>query len=200
MLRKLEINPTAERLIETTVALIDRQGGLQNVNLRKIAQLSGCTHTNVYNYFHNFEELLWTAFERILDTWRAYIAEQCAPDLAPEEAYADFIAHQVDFAMEHPGWYRFIWLDPFFETPPPHIFERFHFLRAAFLDLIMKASASQLTSEHAEQIEEILHSYCHGDLCKLISGRVSAPDWEQHKQRIILRCRELLKLLTAATI
>ena len=130
MLRKLHPNPTSERLIEITVNLIDENGGLQGVNLRKIAKLAGCAHTNVYNYFQNFEGLLWAALERILKRWLQYTEEQeqGSPDLEPDTFLARAIASQLDFALEHSGWYRFIWLEPLSGSPPPEVMEilRYH--------------------------------------------------------------------------
>ena len=198
MLRKLEQNQTAQRLIDVTVELIDKQSGVQGVNLRKIAKLAGCAHTNVYNYFENFDGLLWAAFEHILGQWQKYGQAHLRIDLSPKETFADFIGVQVDFALEHSGWYRFIWIEPFYGTPPQVIYDLFRGLRGAFLHLIMAAAENPITEEQGTVVEEMLHGYCHGDLCKLISRRTFVPNIEQHKQHIMANCRTLLRTLTQA--
>jgi AcrR family transcriptional regulator len=50
---------TEERIIETALALILSEGGIQGLNLRRIARELRCAHTNLYNYFPDMDSLLW---------------------------------------------------------------------------------------------------------------------------------------------
>ena len=198
MLRKLHPNPTSERLIEITVNLIDENGGLQGVNLRKIAKLAGCAHTNVYNYFQNFEGLLWAALERILERWLQYTEEQeqGSPDLEPDTFLARVIASQLDFALEHSGWYRFIWLEPLSGSPPPEVMEILQKMQINFIDMLKSLSIGTHDHEHMERVSTIIHGYLHGEICKVINGRASRR--EKYRSNIIVNTQTLLKLLTSA--
>lgn len=200
MLRKLETNATAERILDVTVRLIDEKNGLYQVNLRQIAQLAGCAHTNVYNYFENFEGLLWAAFGRILDLWRNYVQDHVRSDLPASERLLDFIAVQIDFALEHAGWYRCIWLDAFFGSPPAEIMARFHDVRQGFIELLAQSSSQPLTVGQAEQLEIVLHGYVHGEICKLINGRILVADPQAYKARILANSQLLFSGQTSQII
>ena len=198
MLRKLEPNPTSERLIEITLQLIDENDGLRGVNLRQIARLAGCAHTNVYNYFQNFEGLLWAALERVLKRWVQYTEErkQGSPDLEPETFLANFTASQIDFALEHSGWYRFIWLEPLSGSPPPQVMEVLQNMQADFLEILSTLSGNTLDHEYMDRVATIIHGYLHGEICKVINGRASRR--EKYRSNIITNTQTLLKLLTSA--
>lgn len=195
MLRKLETNATAERILDVTVRLIDEKNGLHQVNLRQIAQVAGCAHTNVYNYFENFEGLLWAAFARILDLWWRYVQDHFHADLPESERLLDFTAAHIDFALEHAGWYRCIWLDPLFGKAPSEIMTRLHSLRNQFIDLMMQASGKPLTVEQANQFEVVLHGYLHGEICKLVTGRISGSHQQAYRTQILSNVQHLFQLL-----
>jgi AcrR family transcriptional regulator len=198
MLRKLHPNPTSERLIEITVNLIDENGGLQGVNLRKIAKLAGCAHTNVYNYFQNFEGLLWAALERVLERWLQYTEEreQTTPDLEPDTFLANVIASQIDFALEHSGWYRFIWLESLSGSPPPEVIEILQKMQINFINMLKTLSIDTPDHEYMERVSTIIHGYLHGEICKVINERASRR--EKYRSNIIVNTQTLLKLLTSA--
>ena len=58
---------TKEQVVETTLKLIKDSENIRSVNLRGVAREIGCAHTNLYNYFSSFDELLWCAHIRILE-------------------------------------------------------------------------------------------------------------------------------------
>jgi AcrR family transcriptional regulator len=195
MLRKLETNATAERILDVTVRLIDEKKGVHQVNLRQIAQFAGCAHTNVYNYFENFEGLLWAAWGRIIALWQEYVQAHVRPDLPATEHLFDFIAVYIEFALEHTGWFRCLWLDPLFGDPPAEILAQFQNLRNRFLERVIQASTKPLTAEQADQIEMLLHGYVHGEVCKLLTGRLLVPDRQAYQAQILNNFRHLFQLL-----
>ena len=75
---------TADRFIDETLELIAEKGGSQEVNLREIARRIGCAHTNAYNYFVSFDELLWAAFRRGLKRYGEYLVHDlCSGCIGP---------------------------------------------------------------------------------------------------------------------
>jgi len=185
----------SERILAATVKMINEQSGIHGVNMRSVAKTAGCAHTNVYNYFESFDNLLWKAFELILENWVKYTKDRLSV-CKPDKLFAEFIAAQIDFALSNGGWYRFIWLEPFTQTAPETVMIRFHTMQANFASLILSAAGGKFTKARAEKNEEIIHGYLHGELCKLISMRFFSCDSELHKKRIIANCRLLLDRLS----
>jgi len=195
MLRKLEQNSTSERLIDAALKLIDASNGIQQVNLREVARLARCAHTNVYNYFQNFDDLLWEVFARLLELWERYVQEHCQADLPPDRILIDFIAAQIQFALDHPGWYRCIWLEPLFRNSPSHILDKFLLLRDQFIQVLMYSSGNRMKAEQIELIENVMHGYLHGEICHLISGRMLVPDTQAYKTMILTNAQAVFGAL-----
>ena len=106
------LRPTADRFVETTLELISESGGSLGVNLREIARRMGCAHTNVYNYYDSFDDLLWSAFRRVLDDYSDFWARDLDESLARDEYLRRLITNLVAYPQQHPGLYRFIGSDP----------------------------------------------------------------------------------------
>lgn len=185
---------TRDRLLRATLSLIDASGGLRGVNLRRICSEAGCAHTNAYNYFATFEELLWSSLalamtELVEHTTREL---QRAPD--GEHAFDLFIGSQMDFALAHPGWYRFIWLEQLEPPPPPSVVSRMRETQALFAVSLARTLGCSLPEDQASDIADLVHTYLHGEICKTISGRRLEPDPARDKGFLITRCRRLFEL------
>jgi len=135
-----ELHPTASRLVENAVALIEESGGSKGVNLRMIAKRVGCAHTNVYNYFDSFEDLLWGAFLAILKRWVEFTRARVGAQVDQPGLLRAFVQTQVAFAVEHPGWYRFVWLEKLPGQPPPPVLELLNVLRTNFTRRLVAGS------------------------------------------------------------
>ena len=180
--------PTAGRLIDCTLDLIDESGGCRGVNLRQVAQRAGCAHTNVYNYHGSLEDLLWAA----LDAAAARLAQLTEARLknAGRDRLREFLEAQMDFALAHPGWFRLIWLEPLAGTIPKSVLDRLMKMRASWIGLLAGCPPDELEPAVADRFDTIVHGYFHGELCKLISGRTANGE-ETSRARII----ENVKLL-----
>jgi AcrR family transcriptional regulator len=188
--------PMSERILAAAIKLINDEGSIHRVNMRGIAKAAGCAHTNVYNYFESFEDLLWKAFERILDNWMLYTKDRLGNGKKNDTLFAEFILIQIDYALLYSGWYRFIWLEPFPGKAPEYVTGRFQHMQANFAMLISSIVPGKLIKARATKIEQIVHGYLHGELCKLINQRVFSLDQKLHKKRITQNCSELVRALS----
>jgi AcrR family transcriptional regulator len=184
----------AERYLERTLTMIDGAGGSHGVNLRELSRALGCAHTNTYNYFEGLDallsEALVTAVERQLAHAEAALA---AAGVDPEERLQALIDSQIDFALAHPGWYRFVWLEPLRRPPPERAQAAMQRAGEGLVDLVARASDGTLPEGAAWQVAEDLHTYLHGALCKAIAGRIApAPD-DQLRARISSASRRVLR-------
>lgn len=198
MKRKLDRNEMSEKLIEVTLRMIEERGGLQGVNLRQIALRANCAHTNIYNYYQNFEELLWDVFARIGEIW----AQSAMPDIKPgnslEEISLRTTSTQIDFALAHPGWYRCLWLEPLSGKPPQSIIDARREQRDLIAGLIMQ-SGQGITREFANELFMILFSYVHGSICLMINGRIYRSTLPEYKEHILRNASFLLETLKNQT-
>ena len=65
--RKRDRAATEQRLIESALELIRKNGVLAGLNLREVAAGAGVNRGNIYHYFGSRQELLRTAINRRFD-------------------------------------------------------------------------------------------------------------------------------------
>jgi AcrR family transcriptional regulator len=193
MQKKLERNEMTRRLIDATLQLIEENGGLNNVNLRQIARRANCAHTNIYNYYQNFEGLLWDVIARIGELWLEICTVNFRPGMPIEELVCQFAEIQFDFAIAHPGWYRCLWSEPLSGKPPMEIIEERRKQRYSISLYITQASLGMIDKDQADRLFVILFSYLHGAISMLIDGRIYKAFPQEHKDLILTNTRFLLQ-------
>ncbi|HEX2926084.1 MAG TPA: TetR/AcrR family transcriptional regulator [Ruminiclostridium sp.] len=160
-----------DKLIETTCEMIAENNGASNINMRAVARRAGCAHTNVYSYFTSFNDLLYAAMLRTLEKLVIFTQANVGARASTKEHFPKFIYAQIDFAIQYPGLFRFIWLEALTE-PVPDIIKAFGCeLKNRFAELVYNCSDGKLTRKQALEYSVIVHSYMHGEICKMISGR-----------------------------
>lgn len=190
--------PTAERFVATTLELVEEQGGSLSVNLRQISRRMGCAHTNVYNYFDTYQDLLWEAFRRGLDTYGEYLVHDLSTDLDAGEYLRRAIVNLATFPEKHPGLYRLIGSDPIDVTEiPDDILEYVTGMKEWLAAAFQAAGGSGLDGADAAQACDIVLSYIDGETLNLLNGR-EIPS-EDLRGRIIGNAERLVALLTESS-
>ena len=186
--------PTADRFIETTLELIAEQGGSQGVNLREVARRMGCAHTNVYNYFSSFDDLLWASFRRVLDDYRAHLFAEVDDSVAGQELLRRVVTRLVAYPQQHPGWYRFIGSDPVSAGDfPTDILEKVVEMKQQLLDTFRRC-APGTDPATVDDACNIIYAYIDGETFNLINKRV-VPG-EDVAGRIVDNSLHLFEVLT----
>ena len=183
-----------EIILETTLSLIDKNEGIKNVTLRDIAKKVGCAHTNLYNYFSSLDEIFWEALGKVLIIMMDCSSNGLSNKKDDEEKFFLILSNLIDFSMEHPGWYRFIWFESIGGNPSHEVTKILKKPGEGFSDLI-KVNNKNISSEKASYIGSILHSYLHGELCKWINNRSFINTIEETKAIILSNLKYLYKLL-----
>lgn len=183
-----------EIILETTLSLIDKNEGIKDVTLRDIAKKVGCAHTNLYNYFNSLDEIFWEALGKVLLMMMDYSSSGLSNEKDDEGRFFLILSNLIDFSMEHPGWYRFIWFESIGGSPSPEVTKIMHKPGEGFSELI-KAGNNNISDEKSNLIGDILHSYLHGELCKWINNRSFISRREETKTMILSNLRHLYKLL-----
>ena len=73
-----------EQIIDSALELLRNRRDVQSLNLREIARALGCAHTNLYNYFSSYPQLLWEAHAVCMERMSAQIGAVAAAALAPK--------------------------------------------------------------------------------------------------------------------
>ncbi len=179
--------------VEEALRQIDQAGGSQGVNLREVSRAIGCAHTNAYNYFDGLDGLLSRALVAALQRQGECSREALRDGPgAPRRALRAFVDGQIRFALEHPGWYRFIWLEPLRLPPPPEAIGIMVQAGEALLAVVRAAAGGRLSARRARLLVEDFHTWLHGALCKAIAGRTAPAAPEEQRRRILRRALEVL--------
>ena len=188
---------TADRLVDATVDLIAERGGSQDVNLREIARRVGCAHTNVYNYFTSFDDLLWAAFRRTLRRYAERIVDGLDDSMTQLEYFRRLVTNLATFPQENPGLYRFIGSDPIdVDAIPEDILATVSRVKDWLFEAFVAVSGSRIGPHEAQDFCNITYGYIDGETFNYINGRV-VPG-EDIPGRIVKNSVRLFTVLTRA--
>ncbi len=198
MVRKKRTGELRERYIKEALSLISEKGGSMDVNLREISRRIGCAHTNAYNYFESFDDLLWEAYRRALRMYIDFFTQGLTGDLSGHDYFTRLMRNMFEFGLENPGIHRFISSDPFSpEDIPSDVIETVIDMKAYFNGVIFTLCSDKVTREEANGIGDIILGYMDGELFNIINGRV-LPN-EEAKGRVLGNINDLFTLLTSRT-
>jgi AcrR family transcriptional regulator len=192
--RALRTGPTADRFVDTTLDLIAEEGGSGPVNLRQVSRRMGCAHTNLYNYFPSFGELLWAAFRRTLSVYGSWLTQDLDDSLEPEEYLRRVLVKLASFPQSHPGLYRFIASDrlPMSEIPED-ILDTVSHMKQWLSETLSAVSGSGLHADESAAIADMVLAYVDGETLNFINERV-VPGEDVHG-RIVDNALRIYRLL-----
>jgi AcrR family transcriptional regulator len=160
----------------------------------------GCAHTNVYNYFAGFQDLLWAAFRRTLSVYGAWLIRDLDDSLEPDDYLRQVLVNLATFPQAHPGLYRFIASDrlPMGDIPTD-ILDTVSDMKRWLSKALQAASNSDIDLDDAASIADIVLAYVDGETLNLINERV-VPGEDVHGRIVdnALRIHRLLVLDTTA--
>jgi AcrR family transcriptional regulator len=168
-------NITKEQIVHTTLELMQNKNDLQGLNLREIARALGCAHTNLYNYFPSYKDLLWETHAALQEMFMEILTEKLKTVKSAELRLNCFFKAFVDMYVENKGWFRLAWHEYIGSERPPKDLE-------ATVKTNMELNRhiaqiwNELTGEYpdAEQIKRVLHNthcYIVGEISNYLLGR-----------------------------
>lgn len=102
-------NITKNQIVETALELMQNKNDLRGLNLREIARTLGCAHTNLYNYFPSYNDLLWETQATLLEMFMEILTEKIKNANSAELKLNFFFKAFVDMYMDNKGWFRLAW-------------------------------------------------------------------------------------------
>lgn len=193
---------TKENIVNTTLNLIRDKENIRSVNLREIARVLGCAHTNLYNHFADLDGILWYALDEILIRSADFILIDIDSIKEPDRKLKHFYKQFIDFYLENRGWFRLFWMEKLHG-------ERSDKNRSLTADIVGKYVAVltllfeklyhvKLTNKQVMYALHTVHCYMHGEISIFISGRGLISEEKEFKEYILGECLKLSRLLVSS--
>jgi AcrR family transcriptional regulator len=179
---------TKEQIIETGLDLIKDKSDIRSVNLREIARVLGCAHTNLYNYFPSYNDLLWEAHMEIENRFIEKIALELVHVKDDRLKLHQFFFCLAELYIDHKGWFRLAWLDHIDDVWPQKdkavtekvVNTMVEMLESTWLSIY----AHSPTRERIHSVLHDVHCYIVGEVSNFINGRGLIQDSEMLKRHI----------------
>jgi AcrR family transcriptional regulator len=183
-----EVDTMRGRLCDASLAIF-RQGGLQAVTFRALADAVGVSHTLPYRYFENKEDLLakvrvlcFERFEEFVRRRESGAQGTLAQVFAVLDAYRDFV-------LEHPVEYSLIFAT---EQPPPQRYPELLAARRRLFEhsvgLVQRCVDDDILEGNAREITHSVWAALHGLLTLHVANQlVHGRTLEQLIRPMVLR-------------
>ncbi len=190
---------TYNRYIDGMLELISEKGGLSDVNLRMVSKKIGCAHTNAYNYFDGYEGLIFESYDRALDIYGSAVVKDLDQFSDGQECFERFVQNIIMFALNNPGYYRFIGSDDFnIQGLSEKTIMKAIQLKQFFLDIFYAVVKINIEREESDVNANIIMAYLDGELFNIINKRAFPED--QVEKRIMEYTRKLMKMFVSQAI
>lgn len=168
-------NITKEQIVETALELMRDKNDLRGLNLREIARTLGCAHTNLYNYFPSYNDLLWETHATLLEMFMEILTKKLEAANNAELKLNYFFEAFVDMYMDNKGWFRLSWHEYVGGERPQRDIEVTGKTNAE-LNCYISEIWKELTGDYpdAEQTKRIFHNthcYIVGEISNHLLGR-----------------------------
>ncbi len=189
-----ELKPAAERYVAMTLDLIAERGTSVGVNLREVSRRLGHAHTNVYNYFKTYDDLLEHALRRAILHYAKAMVAGLHDGLPAANCYRRFTRNTVEWSIRNPGYHRFISTDPLDpDTLPQDIIDNVMTLKAWIAELLGALSDHRIAGDALVDLRDIQLGYLDGEVTNLLNGRVLPG--EDPAERVLRNLEKLFALL-----
>lgn len=164
-----------EEILNRTLVLLRNRRNVQSLNLREIARDLGCAHTNLYNYFSSYTELLWEAHAVCLEKMLEQIRMSVNKPLAAECKLQAFFGAVVRVYLENTGWFRLVWLEYLGEQQPEENARAVAASRKEMDDIVaqiwQELDGKPPITQKLEETVHFVHCYIIGEISNYLSGR-----------------------------
>ncbi len=190
---------TKENIVNVTLALIRDQENIHSVNLREIARVLGCAHTNLYNYFADFDAILWAALDTILIKSTEFILSGMNEVEDPQAKLQLFYERLIDYYLQNKGWFRLFWMEKLRGERTESNIQLTATVVGEYVimlaELFKEIYGVKLTNQQTMYVFHTVHSYMNGEISIFIAGRGLISGEEEFKKYLLRECLKVSKLL-----
>ena len=195
-------NITKEQIAETALELMRNKSDLRGLNLREIARTLGCAHTNLYNYFPSYNDLLWETHAATQEIFIDMLTKKLDTATTAELRLSYFFKAFVDMYMDNKGWFRLVWHEYIEGDRPQRDIEvtdtTNKMLTARIADIWKELSGEYPDLATVRRVLHNTHCYIVGEVSNYILGRGLINNDEELKAYITHEAIHMFKLCLAA--
>ncbi|MFV0518589.1 MAG: TetR/AcrR family transcriptional regulator [Aminipila sp.] len=188
---------TKEQIINTALDLMRDKNELRTVNMREIARTLGCAHTNIYNYFPSYTDLLWETHTAILEVFMNTLEEKLSAVTTAEIKLRYFFDTFVQMYLNNQGWFRLVWLEYIGVDRPTSNIEttaKVHLaLNHIIVNILSELNGFVPDDAVVNRVVHNAHCYIIGEVSNYISGRGLIENEAELREYIV---NEAINLLT----
>lgn len=177
-----------ELVLDTALELLKDKSNIHDANLREIARTIGCAHTNLYNYFTSYNDLLWAVHAEVENKAVQHVLCKLSQVENKHKKLRMFFESLSDFYLAHRGWFRLLWLDYVSDIQPEEdrqITEKIVDKMIDILDEIWSGIyCTTTTKEKTHHVLHDVHCYIIGEVSNFINGRGLITDKDMLVQHI----------------
>ena len=181
-------NITKEHIIETALDLIRNKNDLQGLNLREVARALGCAHTNLYNYFPSYNDLLWETRAAVQDIFTKSLKEKLNEADTAESKLACLFETFINLYVDNKGWFRLAWQTHINAERPERDVDAVALtkenLNRYALEICNGFSEGGVDEKELGQVIHNTGCYIAGEISNYLSGRSEITDDEMLKAHV----------------
>lgn len=195
-------NITKEQIVETALELMKDKSDLHSLNLREIARTLGCAHTNLYNYFPSYNDLLWETHASLQELFLNMLAVKLEAASTAEMRLVFFFEAFADMYLDQKGWFRLSWNEYIGGERPQRDIEAtketkealHHYLSEIWNDL----TGVYPEDEKLSRVLHNIHCYIVGEVSNYLSERGLLAHEKELKKYIVRESVSIFKLCLMA--
>ena len=195
-------NISKGQVIKTVLELLHNDSDIDKLNFREIARTLGCAHTNLYNYFPSYSELLWECHSAILCNFITEIKKHMNDECA-EHSLNTFFEAIVNMYMDNKGWFRLSWHEYIKGERPESDIETAGAANQLLTDFAMDICSSIFPKcPDKKNIKRILHNthcYIIGEISNYLLKRSFTDNETEFRAYIISEAALMFRLCLTGT-
>jgi hypothetical protein len=182
--KQMQAQRMKKYFVEAAYNILVEQG-MDNLTVRNIAKKAGYSYATIYNYFNNFDELLWAVGVKVLNNLSDMLEEHYKNEkekLKGVKLLNSVYKKYIDFFLENENLYHFIFfkniktidLRDIKKDPPPNLFNLQQTIMQTFVsEGLIKEKNKKITGE-------LLTNSINGLLSLYFSGKEGLSKRELH--------------------
>ncbi len=191
-------NITKEQVVETALELMKNKSDLHGLNLREIARALGCAHTNIYNYFLSYSDLLWETHAVLHEKFIEILSQKLDAADSAEMRLTCFFGTFVDTYLDNKGWFQLAWHEPIAGVRPQRNIEALDATNKALNEHIAgirkELYGAYPDADSTRRILHNTHCYIVGEISNRLLGRGWIEDEAEFRAYVTCEAVHLFKL------
>jgi AcrR family transcriptional regulator len=196
-------NITKEQIVETALELMRNKSDLRGLNLREIARTLGCAHTNLYNFFHSYNDLLWETHTVIQEIFMKMLTKKLDKANTAERRLSYFFEAFVELYLDNKGWFRLAWHEYIEGDRPQGDIETTEatnkMLNQHISDIWKEIYGEYPNADSTKRVLHNTHCYIVGEISNYLLGRALISNEAELKAYITREAISMFRLCLASS-